>query len=352
MKSILRVTIALLILLGIAGGLVWGFLAGRTEQAAEEASDAPIEAASRLTHEDGKTVLAFDEQAQRANGIVVTVVTADTRSAAVEANGIVLQLQPFLDLRTSYNSARMDIAKARAAASASQAEYQRLVGLNKGGENVSEKAVEAARATAESDAAVLENAEQSLAVLKNSAQLHWGAVVAGWIEQGSAQLDTLLAQRAYLLQVTPTNGAGQSAPAQAPAQAMIQLSDGGHVSARFVTTIPQLDPRLQAPSYLYIVPAHPGLIPGINLPVSLAAGPMRSGVVVPYSAVVWWQGSAWCYAEESTGKFTREEVPATNPTPTGWFVSDGIAAGARVVTAGAQTLLSEEFRSQIQTDED
>lgn len=349
MKSILRMTIVLFVLLGIAGGLVWGFLASRSEQAAEADSDAPIEAASRVTHDDGKTILTFDAQAQRANGIVVAALNADRRAAAgVEANGVVLQLQPLLDLKTSYNTAQMDIAKARATSQASQAEYKRLLGLNRGGENVSEKSVETARAAAESDSAALENAQQALAVLKSSMQLHWGTVVASWLEQGSPQLDELLAQRAFLLQVTAAAGASQPSPAQA----MAQLPDGTHVSAHLIAELPQLDPRLQAPSYLYIVFAHPGLIPGMNLSVSLPSGPVRNGVVVPYSAIVWWQGSAWCYVEESAGKFARVEVQTMNPAPAGWFVSGGVQAGARVVTAGAQTLLSEEFRSQIQTDED
>ncbi len=348
MKSILRMTIVLFVLLGIAGGLVWGFLASRSEQAAEADSDAPIEAASRVTHDDGKTILTFDAQAQRANGIVVAALTADRRAVAAEANGVVLQLQPLLDLKTSYNTAQMDIAKARATSQASQAEYKRLLGLNQGGENVSEKSVETARAAAESDSAALENAQQALAVLKSSMQLHWGTVVASWLERGSPQLDELLAQRAFLLQVTAAAGASQPSPAQA----MAQLPDGTHVSAHLIAELPQLDPRLQAPSYLYIVFAHPGLIPGMNLSVSLPFGPVRNGVVVPYSAIVWWQGSAWCYVEESAGKFARVEVQTMNPAPAGWFVSEGIAPGTRVVASGAQTLLSEEFRSQIQTDED
>lgn len=348
MKSILRITIALLILLVLAGGLVWGFLAGRSEQAAESESDAPIEAASRITHENGKTILAFDAQAQRANGIVVAALAADRRSATIAANGVVLQLQPLLDLKTSFNAAQMDIAKARAASQASQAEYKRLLALNQSGENVSAKAVETAQALAKSDAAVVQNAEQSLVVLKDSMQLHWGTIIARWLEQGSPQLDALLAQRAFLLQVTPSNYAGRSAPAEAVAE----LPDGAHVSAHLLSALPQIDPRLQAPSYLYIVSAYVGLVPGINLSVSMPSGPVQSGAVLPSSAVVWWQGNAWCYVEESPGKFAREEVPTTNPTPSGWFVNEGVRAGMRVVTTGAQTLLSEEFRSQIQTDED
>lgn len=348
MKPFLRILVVCVVVLGIAGGLIWGFRSGRSEQAAEEERDAPVEAPSRVAAEGGKTVLSFDEQAQRVNGIAVRKLDADRRSAETQATGVVLQLQPLLDLKTSYNAALMDIAKARAAANASQAEYRRLSQLNQGGQNVSEKSVETARAASESDAAVLQNAEQSLAVLNRSMPLHWGAVVAGWLQTSSPELDALLLQREDLIQVTATNGAGWNAPSQA----MVQFPDGTHLAAHLISMLPQLDPRLQAPSFLYSVVAHPGLIPGINLPVFLPSGPVRRGVIVPYSAVVWWQGRAFCYVEEQAGKFTREEVSTAEPTPAGWFVSEGIATSARVVTAGAQTLLSEEFRSQIQADQD
>ncbi|MDE3163854.1 MAG: hypothetical protein KGL64_11390 [Acidobacteriota bacterium] len=132
----------------------------------------------------------------------------------------------------------------------------------------------------------------------------------------------------------------------------MQLPGGTHVEAHLLSSLPQLDPRLQAPSFLYTVGAHPGLVPGMNLAVALPAGPQRSGVIVPDSAVVWWQGQAWCYVEASAGKFTRVEVPTGNAAPGGWFVSQGIPPGTYVVVEGAQTLLSEEFHSTIQTDED
>lgn len=348
MKSTLRNIVVCLVALGIAGGLIWGFRSGRTEQAAEAESDAPIEAPSRVTQEAGKTVLAFDDQAQRANGIAVATLAADRRSAETQANGVVLQLQPLLDLKSGYDTAQMNIAKARAASQASQAEYARLRQLNSSGENVAIKSVEMASATAESDAATLTNAEQALAVLKDSMELHWSGTVARWLEQGSPQLDAMLAQREYLIQVTAVGAYSHTAPTEAIAE----LSGGTHVPARLISALPQLDPRLQSPSFLYALSAHAGLVPGINLAVYLPTGPERSGVVVPYGAVVWWQGSAWCYVEPSPNKFTRVEVSTANPTPYGWLVNEGIGVGARVVTEGAQTLLSEEFRSQIQADED
>ena len=346
MKNVIRATLTLLILAAVAGALVWGFLSNRSEQ--NDNDDAPIEAASRIGQQNGRTVLTFDPQAQHANGIVVKALAPSRRSASVEANGVVLELQPLLDLQGSLNTARMNIAKARAAAEASQAESQRLIGLNHASQNVSQKAVEAAQAMAGSDAAVLANAQQSLAVLENSIQLHWGKTLAGWIEQDAPQFKALLAQRAYLLQVTPTSGAGGSAPHEA----IVTLPSGAHVAAHLIGAVPQVDPRLQIPSQLYLLPAHAGVVPGLNLPVALPAGPKQNGVVVPYSAIVWMQGSAWCYTELAPGKFTRTPVPTDDPTPAGWFVSSGIAPGTEVVTSGAQTVYSEEFRSQIQADED
>jgi hypothetical protein len=336
MRSTPRIIIVVVAVIVLAGGLIRGFLAGRKEQSAEAQADAPMQAPSRVASQNGETVLAFDSAAQKANGIVAAALIHTRQSVDVQTTGVVLQLQPFLDLRTSYNTASTDLAKARAAANASQAEY------------ASDKAVEAARAASDNDAALVRNAEQSLAILKSSSQLHWGPVIANWLEQGSPQLDALLAQRMFLLQVTGVS----SGSFTAPQQATVQYADGSHSSAHLISVLPQLDPRLQAPSLLYSVAAHPGLIAGINLAVSLPSGPKQNGWFVPNGAVVWWQGKAWCYVEKSPGKFTRRAFATSSPVANGWFVTVGIDPDARVVTVGAQTLLSEEFRSQIQADQD
>jgi hypothetical protein len=348
MKSILRMTVVFVVAIVLVSGLICGFLAGRKEQSVEAQGEAPMQAPSRVASHNGETILTFDASAQKTNGIVTTALTHDRQSAEVQATGVVLQLQPVLDLKTSYNMASIDLVKARSTAQASLAEYERLRQLNQDGKNASDKAVEAARAVSENDAAAVKNAEQSLAILKDSIRLHWGPVVASWLEQGSPQLNDLFAQRMFLLQVTSSSPGNFTALRQA----IVQYADGTHSSAHLVSVLPQLDPRLQAPSLLYIIAAHPSLIPGINLPTFLSSGPLRAGVIVSHSAVVWWQGKAWCYVEESPGKFTRRAISTANPVSNGWFVTEGIDADARIVTTGAQALLSEEFRSQIQADQD
>ena len=348
MKSTLRIIVVIIAVIVVAGGLIWGFLAGRKEQSTEAQADSPMQAPSRVASQNGETVLAFDDAAQKTNGITTAVLIHTRQRVELQATGVVLGLQPLLDLKTNYNTAFTDLARARAAAEASLAEYKRLRQLNQDGKNASDKAVEGARAASDNDAALVRNAEQSLAVLKSSTRLHWGPVVANWLEQGSPQLDALLAQRAFLLQVTTTSFGSFTAPQQA----MVQYADGSESSGHLISVLPQLDPRLQAPSLLYSVAAHPGLIPGINLAVFLPSGPERTGLLIPSGAVVWWQGKAWCYVEESPGKFTRRSVATSNPVANGWFVTEGIDPDARVVAVGAQTLLSEEFRSQIQADQD
>ena len=135
-------------------------------------------------------------------------------------------------------------------------------------------------------------------------------------------------------------------------EAVVQYADRTHATARFISVLPPLDSRLQVPSLLYEIAAHPGLVPGINLSVFLPSGPPQNGVVIPSGAVVWSQGTAWCYVEESPGKFVRTSVQTSEPVANGFFQAEGIFSGARVVIKGAQTLLSEEFRSQIQADQD
>lgn len=348
MKSMIRIVVLALVVIALAGGLIWGFVAGHSEQAAEARRESPVQAPSHVTSDNGHTVLSFDAAAQRANGIVTIVLASTKQRIQNQATGVVVQLQPLLDLKASYNTPATDLLRARANARASSAEYERLRQLNQNGKNASDKALEAARATAESDAALVQNAQQAITVLKATSLLRWGPVVAGWVEGNSPQLDALLMQRMFLLQVTSTT----TGPFAAPKMATVQYPDGTHTTARFVSVLPQLDPRLQVPSLLYEIAAHPGLVPGINLSVFLPSGQERTGVVIPSSAVVWSQGSAWCYVEESPGKFVRTSVQTGNPDAHGWFVTEGVRPGARIVTSGAQTLLSEELRSQIQADQD
>jgi hypothetical protein len=349
MKRTLKVSVTALLAAAALAALVWAFLEGRKEQTAEAQREAPVSGPSRVSSENGRAVLTFNEQSQRQNGIRTAVLKLVAHQTELPALGVILQLQSLIDLRTSYSTAAAQMRKAEAAANASKAEYERLRGLNLNGKSASDKAVEAARAQWESDQATLHNAEDSLSLQKSGILQQWGRTVAQWLFDDSPEFHRLLAQNEVLIQVTLPVGAVGT-----PETVLLESPDGKLIPAQFVSPLPQLDPRLQGRSLLYTTLTRPGLIPGLSVSVHLPEGPFRRGVVISYGAIVWLQGQPWCYVEQHAGRFVRREVPASNPMPEGFFVLAGFSAGNRIVTTGAQTLLSEEFRSQIQVlgDED
>jgi hypothetical protein len=71
--------------------------------------------------------------------------------------------------------------------------------------------------------------------------------------------------------------------------------------------------------------------------------------------VVWWAGRAWVYRRLGQDSFSRHEIPTDMPAEKeAGFVAPAnlFKADEKIVTTGAQLLLSEEFRSQIQVGGD
>ncbi len=307
----------------------------------------PVSAPPRVAVVGGETVVTLDRATLARSGIEAEALAAQSHQAETAAYGVVLDLTDLADARGVIVGAAARVEKARAALAASRAEFERVRALHADGRNASDKMLEEATARWRGDEADARLADAALAAQVDAGRQRWGAVAAGWLEHGSAELDALLAQRQRLVQVTIPPG---TALDRAPAIAVVRAG-GAAVPARLVSPAPRTDPRIQGASFYYAAPAAPGLLPGIALAAFLPAGPARAGVVVPAAAVVWWQGRAWVYLEEAPGRFVRRGVSTDVPVAGGLFVTSGVAAGARVVVRGAQMLLSEEGRGAVQGSE-
>ena len=79
-------------------------------------------------------------------------------------------------------------------------------------------------------------------------------------------------------------------------------------------------------------------------------GESASGVVIPAAAAVMSEGKFWCYVEKKPGTFERIEIDTTKPTSDGYFVSEGVSAGDKVVTTSAGQLLAKESASGAEPD--
>jgi hypothetical protein len=85
------------------------------------------------------------------------------------------------------------------------------------------------------------------------------------------------------------------------------------------------------------------IAPETSLLAHVSVGGEMKGVVVPTSAVVWSEGRAWAYQQTGPSQFTKRSVATDLPLANGYFVAKGLSTGDKVVTVGAQALLSEEF---------
>lgn len=330
-----------LVVLGVTGSfLIWGIRSWGKSKPDQDDKSPAIGAASQSNPIQQANAVHLDENALRASGIKTITLTESSGRDEREASAVILSPQELLDLRNSYVANEFQIEKAQASLRASSMEYKRLAQLNREDKNASDKAVEMAETVFQSDQATLHNAEQIQSLAVMSAQQRWGPVVGGWIEHDTAALRGVLAGRQALVQVSLPAGAS------APSRLAVRMNSKT-IPASLVSALPRIDPRFQTPSFLYLAEAAATqLVPGMNVSVFVASGPIQRGVRVPADAILWWQGKSWVYVEAESGVFLRKEIPQRDISSNGWFVPEELHPGDHVVVVGAQQLLSQEFHSQ------
>lgn len=319
------------------------FIAGCKEKDADEPKRT-AQPPARVLVQGGQIVVKMDPAKQAQNGITVAPLRFTSEQQELRAPAIVLSAQALNDLRNSYVAARTQLERAQASLQVSRPAYQRLNALYQEQQNASLSAMQTAEGTLRSDEANVKAAQETLSLLESAARQEWGPVIANWLVTNPPALQRLIQQQDLLIQVTPA----ADLKASAPRAIRVQADDGKISRAVFVSSLPRLDPRIQAPSYLYATPANRDLVPGMNVIVLLPQGSHVRGVFIPASAVVWWQGRAWVYVQRAADAFIQREVPTDMPVGSGWFATNGFSPGEKLVIKGAQQLLSEEFSSQIQ----
>lgn len=126
------------------------------------------------------------------------------------------------------------------------------------------------------------------------------------------------------------------------------------IPAHRVALAGSVDPRYQGQTWLFRLP--PGKIalrPGQAVTARIAIpGRATGGVLIPSPAILRFQGETWVYVEKASGQFVRRMAALDRPRDDGWIVKSGFQPNEQVVVSGAQTLLSEEMKSQLESDEE
>jgi hypothetical protein len=396
---------------GLVGASVFAYVAGQKEIAEERQREEPVKTPPRISRgPNGETIVKLDRDTQSRIGLktevarsesiypetaayghlqedpgtsfVVRAPVAGTLRSAQSRDwprlgenlsdglsfGIVEpRLVPFerVDVGNRLTNAQADVEAAQASMDASRAEYERLKGLNVN-KNVSDRAVQEAEARLKGDQARLEAARKNVAQLEAAAKAQAGGAGpvalttrAGEVVEVFAHPNEAIESGQQILRVASYDSmlarvdlpAGEAAD---PKISFARVVPVGHedqeVRGERVSLASTVDPRTLGQGYLFRVTGLGSMLrPGAAITAHLQApGKPTSGIVIPQSAVVRSAGKIWAYRQIADDQFTRMEIELERSISRGVLVTRGVSAGDRIVTVGAQVLLSEEQKSQIQ----
>jgi hypothetical protein len=315
-------------------GLVIGCSRPSSESEPEQQAEKHAESESRVRHgTNGEVVITLSASAQKAIGLQTTDVQRAELPPEAKAYGRVLDPGPLSSLVA-------ELVSAEAAAVASDAELKRLQGLA-AANNASQRAIQTAQAAATRDQAQLESSR--LRILGN-----WGRAIADLqaLPEFARRLASL---EAALIQLNLP--AGETLPGLPIAARVLDLTDDSKpIQGRFLGLTPAADPTLQNRGFLLLIePNDAKLSPGQSVSGFLTLpGAPQPGVAVPRAAMVQFQGLNWVYLQTGEENFRRVAMKPGVPLKDAEFVREGFSPGDRVVTTGAQELLSEELKSQLE----
>ncbi len=399
----------------VGGLLLWAFLASRGEQTAEREREETIPIPQRVTRGPaGEAVITLDRTSQARIGLRVAALTAAALQPELMATGqlqedpsrtftlraplagivrmsgasdwprlgasladeqVIGAIEPRLppstrvDLQSRLASAQSEVAAATAATQAARAAFERNQDLNAHGKIVADRVVEESEARLRESEARLVAAKEQVRLLGESLKASTGptgplplrltrggevleviAQPGEAVESGQAiikvgRFDSLLA-RAEL-------PAGERLDQPAATARIVVFGREDHPLRGERLALGPSDPKSLGQTVLFRVPANGlSLRPGQPITAYLpTAAAVAHGVVIPRSAIVRFAGRAWAYVESGANRYGRREVTLDRPTEGGWFVTTQWWPGDRVVTAGAETLLSEERRAEIRLTE-
>ena len=410
MNRTVKVLLGVVLSAGLVGVLIFAFIEGRAELAREREREQPIKVPPRISrNQSGDLIVTIDRETQLRIGLITEAVTKQTVYPEIAAYGRLLEdpsasfvvrapvagvlrrglrdwpglgevladgqslgvieprLVPFerVDLAARLTNANGDVAALEATLAASKATYDRTKALNADDKNMSDRAVQEAEARVKADEARLNAARKNVVEFEAATKTKVGqtgpiplvtragevveviarpneAVESGQAILRVARFDTMLAR--VDLPAGEVSGSKVSSARIAAVGREQQQVSGERVALASIA-----DPRTLGEGYLFRVGGLGAMLrPGAAITAYLQVdGKPTTGFLIPQSAIVRSGGKTWIYRQVADDKYSRQEVALSSRSNRGWLVT-GVTERDRVVTVGAQLLLSEEQKSQIQ----
>lgn len=321
------------VFLGIIAGLVIGAAAMWFVVHHATASEPAAAEAAATAEKPKENPLHLNAAKREKAGVTLARPTPSTLAPEVKAFGRVLDPAPLIAIVA-------ELETARAALAASEKDAARAKGLFDGGANISAQVLEAAEAAAARDRAALASAHARLLA-------GWGRTLAD-----SAELKTIVTELesgGALVRIDALPGDALAAEIKKATVGLLGGTDD--VAAEILGAAPIADPQLQGVSFLAFVARHAPPI-GTALRATLPGpGEAEKLLVVPRTAVVYHQGSAWIYVLGEEDTFERKLVTLGRSVGDGVAIVNGLEETDQVVSTGAGQLLSAELQTGGAPDE-
>jgi membrane fusion protein, multidrug efflux system len=416
MNRTLKWIVGIVVAAGVIVALSFAFIEGRQEIAREQEREAPIKVAPRISRTpDGDIVVTIDRETQQRMGLETMELFAETVGTEVAAYGRVQEdpdasfvvrapvsgvlrtagrnwpsigesipdgvsigaIEPRLapiervDLTTRLSDARADMEAAEARVNTARAALERARILNADNKNISDRALQEAESTLKTEEARLSAARRNVTELEAATTrqaagttpvlldvARGGEVVEVLarpneaIESGQAILRVTRFDRLLVRVDVP---AGEVVDRNLTMARMVAVGQEDRpFAAQRISVAPTVDPATPGEGFLFRISGAPrSLRPGAPVLAYLRApGAAQEAVIVPYSAIVRFNGKTWVFRQVAKDKFTRREVPIGRTSDKGVVTPENLKARDRIVVKGAQLLLSEEQKSEIQVGEE
>lgn len=291
------------------------------------------------------------EHIQQTAGIKTQLLQAAAKQPEINIQGIVSNPEPLLMLRQQYLSTQAQKDSAQARYQEASLNLSRTQNLHQQ-DIVSTRRLQEQQAQWQNEKANLAASHYQQQTLIAASRFQWGDTLTSWFtENHNKQAEQLLNHSALLLQITlPAN---MHLPANINA---IAVDTQGHrelaTPATLISAAPQVDPVSQGERYFFKYEGQK-LAYGTRIQAWIAVGDEKnSGVIIPETSVIWHLGQAFVFIKAEDGRFERRLLPPFIQTETGYFAPSGFAPAEEIVTTGAQTLLSQELKDLIPSEDD
>ena len=276
--------------------------------------------------------LKIEAETQAKIGLKVEPISASEFTPSTKYFGHVVDPAPL-------NAALNEIRLAKASLVASEKEFERVKVLREQN-NASDRTLETAEAALEKDRLTLQSASEKL-------QLAWGKEISGRRDLEQLVQRLTAGSRSLVRIDFPMN----EKPITPPNHIRISIASE-NIDGELVGNAPTIDLPTQGRGLFYLVAVGIDKLPvGSTVTAEIPRGAATvKGFTIPAAAIIFHDGERWFYLQEGDTQFHRERIVNAESMASGYFVTNGVEVGARVVTSGAQQLLSEELKSQIAPD--